>query len=99
MERKVTEQDRVKCPWCLSDFEAISWNDNTFKECRSREMRRVFRDIYNPQVWGRSSDHYYKCPSCGMWSKGNQLILLDESGEPVKGMGGQPIVRVTSNQE
>lgn len=96
MSVEIKKEDKVKCQWCEGVYEAETWNDATLKECKSREMKRAFRPIYNKQVWSKTSQHFYKCPRCGMWSKGNQLILLDNEEKQVRGIGGQPIMRITN---
>lgn len=88
---EITEDSSVKCQWCRLVNTAKKWNDITYEQCISREMRRAFRSIYDMQVWGKDSDHFYKCPSCNIWSRGNQLILIDDEGNNVSGIGGQPI--------
>lgn len=88
----VKENSQVKCQWCSGITDAKSWNAETFKQCSSREMKRAFKDIYNIQVWLKNSDNYYKCPKCGTWSRGNQLILLDNKGNIVRSVGNVPIM-------
>lgn len=89
---EITQESSVRCPWCSIETEAKQWNDLTLSYCTSREMKRAFRTIYDKQVWGRDSDHFYICPACKTWSRGNQLILLDEEGNQVKNIGGQPVI-------
>lgn len=96
MTGDIKKEDKVKCQWCEGIYEAETWNNETLKECKSREMKRAFKPIFNKQVWGKASQHFYKCPKCGMWSKGNQLVLLDDEGKRVKGLGGQPIMNITN---
>lgn len=55
-------------------------------------MKREFRDIYDKQVWGKSSDHFYICPACKNWSRGNQLRLVNKSGDIIEGLGGNPVI-------
>ena len=95
MIESIGKDEKVKCQWCEGEFSAESWNDSTYSECKSREMKRAFRPIFNRQVWGKTSQHFYKCPRCGMWSKGNQLVLLDKNGKVVRGIGGQPVMKIT----
>ena len=99
MQIKIDKESRVKCPWCLGDYEANTWNEETYGECKSREMRRAFKPIFDIKVWGDHSDHFYKCPSCGMWSKGNQLMLLDINNNVIKSIGCKPIIRVNGRAD
>lgn len=98
MDIKIDKESSVKCPWCSRVSSAEIWNDNTLSECRSREMRRAFKSIYTTQVWGKTSQNFYKCPSCNSWSRGNELVLLDEHGEIVKGLGGVQVLRLIDQE-
>lgn len=91
---EIKRQSLVQCPWCSDIEKAEVWNDGTYKECKSREMRRAFKPLFELQVWSKKSQHFYKCPSCGIWSRGNQLKLIDEEGNVVKSVGGQPILKM-----
>lgn len=93
---EINKDSLVECQWCNIKSKAIEWNDLTFAQCFTREMKRAFRNIYDIKVWGNNSKNFYKCPNCGMWSRGNQLILFDEAGEKTRGLGGRPIIRLTS---
>ena len=94
----IDNNTKVKCQWCQVEYTAEEWNKNTLNECKSREMRRAFKAIFDPKVFSKNSKNFYKCPNCGMWSKGNQLIPLDEKGEKLKGLGGYPVMRVTDKE-
>ncbi len=93
---KIKQDSIVKCQWCAAHIKAKEWNDTTFKECTSREMKRAFKDIYEKSVWTKDSDHFYKCPNCGTWSRGAQLLLIDKNGETIKGFGGAPIMIISN---
>ena len=88
----IGDKSLVRCPWCDIDTEAKKWNDLTFSYCTSREMKREFRDIYDKQVWGKGSDHFYICPACKNWSRGNQLRLVNKLGDIIEGLGGNPVI-------
>ena len=90
----VNKNSIVKCQWCTKTARAQEWNDNSYKECTSREMRRDYRDIFDIRMWYKNSTHYYKCPHCSMWSRGDQLLLLDDNGGIVRSIGCQPILQV-----
>lgn len=89
----LTKESKVRCPWCQGECKAEEWDTETYKACISREMRRAFKSVTIKQVWMDTSKHYYKCPKCSMWSKGNQLKLIDEAGKVVKGYGGKPVIK------
>ena len=86
--------DKVRCQWCNTDTAAKEWNDITYSECITREMKRAFKPIFDIKVWGKGSDHFYKCPKCGMWSKGNQLLLIRPDGSVQRGLGGFPVMTI-----
>ena len=91
----INKQAKIRCQWCQFEFTAEKWNDTTFKECKSREMRRAFKSIFDTKRFAKDSQNFYKCPHCDMWSRGNQLILLDDNGEVIKGIGGSPVMKLT----
>ena len=94
----IEHNTKVKCQWCQIDNTAEEWNNTTLSECKSRGMRRAFKPIFDIKVFGKNSKHFFKCPSCGMWSRGNQLLPLDESGAKIKGLGGYPVMTVTDRE-
>lgn len=89
---KVSLKDTVRCQWCQADALAKEWNDGTFAACTSRELRRDFRPITYSKAWKRNAEFYYKCPNCGAWSRGDQLLVIDKDGKPVRGIGGSPLI-------
>lgn len=90
---EIREDSVVRCPWCGKEHMAIEWESNSFGQCKSRETKREYRSIYSDKEWKKSSKSYYLCPSCNLWSNGNQLILLDKNGDIIKGIGGRPIIK------
>lgn len=90
---KLSAEARVKCQWCLSDNAPKEWDSVTFSECKTREMKRSYKSIINIGSW---YDTFYKCPNCGMWSKGSQLLVLDGNGNIKRGLGGEPIFKVSN---
>ena len=96
---EISKDSKVKCQWCTGVDSAESWNTTTYNECTSREMRRAYKNIYIKSVWLKNSDHFYKCPNCGRWSRGSQLILLDNNDSIVKGLGCQPVMIVANNNK
>ena len=89
---------KIRCGWCDNISSAKDWNDNTYSECKSRAMRREYVPIYKKSTFYRRADTFYKCPQCSTWSRGCQLTVLDENGDRLKGLGGEPIFKdVTQN--
>lgn len=91
---KILKDSKIKCQWCSGVERAEIWNDKTFSECTTREMRRAFKEIYRTSVWMKGSNHFYKCPNCGSWSRGSQLVLLNKSDEVVKGLGCESVLTI-----
>ena len=96
---RITNDSMVRCQWCDEEYEAGEWNDNTFKACTSRSMRRSFKEITSPKAWEHNAKFFYKCPGCGQWLRGNQLVLLDSDGNIVHNMGGTPIFKVIKQED
>ena len=90
---EISDDSLIRCPWCQGEMKAIDWDTKTYGACISREMKRAFKSVKDRKVWGKESKHYYMCPDCSMWSRGNQLKLIDDSGNVIRGIGGQPIIR------
>lgn len=98
MDIKINKESMIECPWCNCSNLAEKWNNLTFEQCTTREMRRAFKDIYNLKVWGSESKNFYICPECKMWIRGNQLILLDDNNQRVKEIGGRAVMRFIKTQ-
>lgn len=95
----IPEGVHIKCPWCEEHSTAKEWDDITFSECISREMKRAYKHITQEAVWGTSSNHFYKCPCCGTWSRGNQLKIVDTDELRLLKLGGKPILSIKREQE
>lgn len=95
----IKEDSLIQCQWCGKNSEASEWNLNTFNQCYTREMRRAFKPVYNLKVWGRDSKNFYKCPKCGVWSRGNQLILLKDDGGTAENIGRNPVMKILTNKD
>lgn len=96
---RVKDDSMIRCQWCQGENTAKEWNDLTYSDCKSREMRRAFRNIKEPKAWEQDAKFYYRCPCCSQWLRGDQLILLDNDGEPVRGIGGSPIIQIKKRDE
>ena len=89
----IGESNIIQCSWCSAKNTAKSWNDITFSECNSREKRRAYTPIYKESTFSRKADTFYKCPSCGTWSRGSQLSIVDTENIKLLKLGREPLVR------
>lgn len=96
IEAMLSDDKLIKCPWCLSERSLKDWNDTTFSECRSREMKRAFRSLKNKAVWGKESKHFYKCPNCANWVRGNKLKIVSDNVE-LGELGNEPLFEVNND--
>lgn len=94
----LSEDIMILCQWCGNKSTAKEWNDNTYAECKSREMRRKYTPIYKERTFKRGANTFYKCPSCGTWSRGSQLKIADMNNKDLLGLGGEPIIKVVKRK-
>ncbi len=71
----------VKCPWCGKLSKLGEWNDITYAQCFSREMKRAFTQLTEKKAFLKGSDTFYMCPLCKKWSRGNLLRRFDENAD------------------
>lgn len=96
----IDKSEQIQCGWCGKSNTAENWNNNSKKECKSREMRRAYRDIFNEKVFVKGKKPaWYKCPHCSLWSKGSQLKIVNPTNPEHRRLGGEPIVRSVQRQE
>ena len=81
----------IKCQWCNGEKTLDEWDKNTYAQCTSREMRRLYMHLHETKAFRRDSGKFYKCPICGQWLKGSQLIVVSDD-EKLKRLGGEPII-------
>ena len=89
----------VRCPWCMGEEPLETWDKATKDECKSRETKRAFRSLQNESVWKKESKHFYKCPNCGQWSRGNKLKIARTEDERLNALGGESLFEVKSAEE
>ncbi len=89
---KLDGQLNIKCQWCTKCSTLQEWDDNTYKECTSREMRRAYMKPDNPKAFKEATGKFYRCPKCGQWLKGSQLVI-DTDNKELSRLGGQPILK------
>ncbi|MEM4385422.1 MAG: hypothetical protein QXD03_02605 [Candidatus Anstonellales archaeon] len=85
---------KILCQWCGEKSSASEWNDNTYAQCINREMRREYTPIYEEKTFKREANTFYKCPKCGIWSRGSQLKIVDTENERWLKLGGEPIISI-----
>ena len=83
----------VICPWCLTSNTIECWNNTSYSSCVTREQRRSFKNLTNPKVWGNESKHFFKCPNCNRWIRGNKL-RIDTNDAELSKLGGKPLMEV-----
>ena len=88
----VGKQDNIRCGWCDSKSTAEKWNENSYKECKSREMRRAYTDIYKYAAYRVGANTFYKCPACSSWSRGCQLAVVDTNDVKLLKLGRKPVI-------
>lgn len=81
----------IKCQWCMGSSTLEEWDNTTYSNCTSREMRRAYMRLYTRKAYYENSGKFYKCPKCGKWLKGCQLIVHNNEGV-IKGIGGKPVI-------
>lgn len=96
---EIERNQEVICGWCNGDSTAGEWSDNTFAQCTSRKHRRAFRALDTDARFNRASKFYYKCPKCGMWSRGDQLNAEIEIDGTRKVLGGAPIIKLLHRKD
>lgn len=89
----VSEHNIIQCGWCKAKNTAEKWNDITLKECNSREKRRAYTPVYKESTFTRGANTFYKCPSCGSWSRGSQLAIVDTDDKKLLRLGREPLVK------
>ena len=87
----------VICPRCDKKSTLKEWDDNTFKECKSREMRRLYLHLNMEKAFKKSSDTFYLCPKCNNWSRGSQLIVDSNDKRLIK-LGRQPVFEFVESE-
>lgn len=90
MIKTINRNEDIKCPRCARLSKLGEWDDLTYSRCKSREMRRSFVHLEQPKAFRHSSDTFYLCPKCGLWSRGSQLSIISDNRELSK-LGGESI--------
>ena len=56
---------RIACPWCQETSTVGETDDESFAQCRNREMRREYTHMMNSKSMRADTQVYFKCPKCG----------------------------------
>lgn len=78
----------IKCQYCKKSNTLDDWNKLSKKMCINREMRKSYTELTDKRVFTGKKEAYYICPSCGKWSKGDELIVYDEDNNRLNYLGG-----------
>ena len=89
---EISLKEKIKCQWCNKKSTLEDWENNTYKECINREMKRAYTHLYEKRAFIKSTDSYYKCPQCGKWLAGSELIIVDSNNKKLEKLGRQSII-------
>lgn len=87
----ISRNEKIRCGWCSAVNSLGEWNDLTYSKCTSRQMKRAFTQLTEEKAFLRKSDTFYLCPSCGKWSRGSQLSIIDSDNPKLMRLGGEPV--------
>ena len=87
----ISREESVECPWCGNKEELGVWNDYTYMQCTSREMRRAFTELTREKAFTRKAKTFYLCIKCNKWVRGSQLWIVDTDNPELKKLGREPI--------
>lgn len=60
----------LTCPKCGREATVKEWDDNTYRQCTTRQMRRDYISLTRKKAYKESSDTYYQCLFCNDWIEG-----------------------------
>lgn len=75
MKGNIPDDTMIVCSWCSTPHTANEWNDLTYSQCKSRDMRRAYTPITDSKAFSGNKKSYYKCPECGQWRAGSSLKI------------------------
>lgn len=81
----------VRCPRCGGESTLGEWDENSYKYCTSREMKRSYTHLNNSKAFEHKTEVFYNCPSCGHWSRGSQLRIISDDKKLAR-LGGESII-------
>lgn len=83
---------QIRCQRCDKISMLKEWDNNTYKQCVNREMKRLYMHLYNPKAFNKRTGKFYKCPKCGEWLGGHQLYVISDNPEE-SALGGESIIQ------
>ena len=96
---RLSETDKIKCQWCNETANLDNWEQSTYRECKSREMKRKYTSLYDVRAFKHTSKTFYKCPCCGKWLRGSQLTITDAKNSEHLKLGGESIIKTNYNRK
>jgi DNA-directed RNA polymerase subunit RPC12/RpoP len=87
----ISKTEKVRCPRCFKTSNLGEWDDLTFKQCFTREMKRAYTKLTLKKAFKRESNTFYMCPKCKAWSRGCNLTITDTDDNELKRLGGESI--------
>lgn len=82
----------ILCPWCNQRSSLDNWNNTTYKQCDTEEMKRDFLPLYYRRTFNEEEKTFYMCPKCERWIKAIQLKLLS-TNDKVSELGNKPLIK------
>lgn len=76
----IPDTEVVRCPRCQTMHSLKEWNDASYAQCKSREMKRSYTKLTEERAFNAKRNAFYLCPECNQWARGSQLII--ESDDP-----------------
>lgn len=91
----IKDTETIVCPRCGKKHSLSEWENLTYAQCTSREMKRAYIKLSTERAYREKTNTFYLCPSCNKWSRGSQLIIESDDPELAK-LGRKPILRCTN---
>lgn len=92
------KEAKIQCQWCGKEDTLKKWNDTTYEQCKNREMKRLYMSVTDTRAYAKNSGKFYKCPNCGQWLKGSQLII-NSTNISLSKLGREPIIQLNKEGE
>ena len=89
----------IRCPRCGKTSKLFRWDNATYSECDTDEMKELYTHLYEEKAFLRKTDAYYICPKCHNWSRGSQLKIIGSKDIKLNALGGEPIISFGALEE
>lgn len=96
--KNISWEQIIKCPLCESDHTVREWDENSYSQCTTREMRRCYTKLNSVKAFDRNEYKYYRCPSCDTWREGYKLVIVSDD-EKLRRLGGEVITEILEYEE